>query len=115
VKQSLNLFPRKAAYHTREHLYALCVLLLWAPGISLANTALSEGNTVTLHGVEGGNAGVSHYLLKNNPNATDIRFEVPGENSYTNVLFKILGVPVVATFDEDGVGVVQFLETDLPF
>lgn len=109
MKFNLEITPAKGGYNTREQLYALCVLLMWSPGLGLSDE-VADGKAVTLHGVPGGNTGLSVYLLKTNPNATDLRFSDGPNEAYAHIYFRVLGVPLVVQFDEDGVGRVTFTE-----
>jgi hypothetical protein len=113
--RELNLRPVKGAYFTQEQLYALCVLICWSEGLAIPDATVHDSYAVNLMGVEGGNAGVSEYLLRNNPNVTDIRTSNGKGQSYSPINFKVLGVALVVTFDEDGVGRVCFTDKDEPF
>lgn len=106
-----HITPAAGGYYTQEQLYALCVLLCWTPGLSLPDD-LAGKSAVTLQGVPKGNTGLSVYLLQNNPNATDLIFSAGPNDSYANIFFKVLGVPLVVQFDEDGVGRVSFVTTE---
>jgi hypothetical protein len=106
-----HIAPAAGGYYTQEQLYALCVLLCWGPGLSLPDD-LAGKSAVNLHGMPKGNTGLSVYLLQNNPNATNLIFSAGPNNSYENIFFKVLGVPLVVQFDEDGVGRVSFVTTE---
>lgn len=103
----VEITPIKGQYHTREELYALCVLLCWPEGLTLSNN-VADNDTVTLIGIKGGNPGLSTYVLQNNPNATDVKLTAPAGSSYEPIFFKVLGINLEVQFDEDGVGVVNF-------
>lgn len=107
----LTVKPGPTHYHTREQLYALCVLLCWSEGLNLNNNIGNE-QTVNLIGVTGGNTGVSVFNLQNNPNAADVRMSNSPNESHTPIYFKVLGVELVVQFDEDGVGVVAFADQE---
>lgn len=115
MKQHLYISPAKAGYHTREHLYALCVLMLWGPGLALENKHVLDEFSVTLQGIADGNAGTSEFMLCQNPNATNVRLTgTPGEANAV-IFFKVLGVPLCVSFNERGIGTVQFTHQPEPF
>lgn len=103
----INLTPAKTTYRTREQLYALCVLMCWADGLTFSN-AVEDANSVTLIGRNKGNTGLSAYLLETNPNVTDVTFDDVPSLPFSTIFFKMLGVPLEVEFDEDGVGLVRF-------
>lgn len=94
-------------YHTREQLYALCVLLCWGWGLALSKDIVNQ-DTVTLLSTEKGNTGLSAYMLEMNPNATDVAFSDVPSLPDNEIYFSVLGVPLIVTFNEDGVGMVTF-------
>lgn len=105
---TLKIEPAKTVYSTREQLYALCVLLCWPNGLTMSD--VRGAVDVNLVGTDGGNTGVSAFLLQNNPNATDLEYSAPATIPYETISFKVLGVDLEVQFDEDGVGVVCFAE-----
>ncbi len=94
-------------YRTREQLYALCVLLCWANGLSMSAKSTEE-STVTLDAAKDSNMGHSAHCLARNTYVTDVEFEGPESLPYRVVYFKILGVALVVVFDESGNGLVRF-------
>lgn len=104
----LTVQPGPTHYSTREQLYALCVLMCWADGISLNNAAGSR--SVTLNSRSKGNTGFSAYMLEVNPNVTDVKFVDAPSVPHSPIFFKVLGVWLEVAFDDNGVGEVTFPE-----
>lgn len=94
-------------YSTREQLYALCVLICWKWGLTLSRT-IEDENTVTLMSCPKGNTGLSAYLLETNPNVTNFALRDAPSLPDSEIYFSVLGIPLVVTFDGDGVGTVMF-------
>ncbi len=107
MEYKIKVHVPKEQYSTREQLYALCVLLKWPKGLSMSDSpALSD--TVTLQSCEKGNTGLSAYWLETSTTATDVFFQDVPSLPYCEIFFRVLGIPLEVTFDEDGVGTVRF-------
>ena len=113
MKFNVTATPAKGGYNTREQLYALCVLLCWDYGLALSQDALKQ-DTVTLLSTSKGNTGLSAYLLETNPNVHDVVYTDVPSLPDNKIYFYVFGVPLVVSFNAQGVGTVAFVEGDMP-